>query len=103
MGENIAAAWRVLGLIAADFAETLTINDESLGAGECFDKALQIFSETKLEAETARTLRDFARYENKRENSGRARKMLSEAEEIFTRLKMPLETARCRSARLPKN
>ncbi len=87
--------WRVLGLIATNFGEDLTVNDELLSASQCFDKALQIFTETKAEAETARTLRDFARYENKRGNPTKARKMLDEAKEIFTRLEMPLEIERC--------
>ncbi len=93
--ENIAFAWRVLGLIAANSDEDLTINDELLNASQCFDKALQIFTETKMEAETARTLRDFARYENKRGNGAKAKVMLDEAKEIFTRLEMPLEIERC--------
>ncbi len=95
--ENIAGAWRVLGLIADNFRENLTINGESHNAVECFSKALQIFSETKIEAETARTLRDFARYENKRGNPAKARKMMVESKEIFTRLEMPLEIERCTS------
>lgn len=93
--ENIAFAWRVLGLIAANSDEDLTINAELLNASQCFDKALQIFAETKMEAETARTLRDFALYENKLGNLKKARKMLDEAKEIFTRLEMPLEIERC--------
>ena len=91
----IANVWRVLGLIAANLGEDLTINNELFNASQCFDKALQIFTETKMEAETARTLRDLARYENKRGNSGKARKMLDEARENFTRLEMPLEIERC--------
>lgn len=91
----IANAWRVLGLIASNSDKDLTIVDKLFNATQCFEKALQIFAETKMESETARTLRDFARYEKRRGNSEKARKMLEKAREIFTNLNMPLEIGRC--------
>jgi hypothetical protein len=56
---------------------------------------LAVSGEIKIETETARALRDFARYENKRGNSRKAQKMMSQAKDIFTRLEMPLEIERC--------
>jgi tetratricopeptide (TPR) repeat protein len=90
----IANAWRVLGLIAANLGKDLTINEESMNAAECFGKSLQIFSETKMEADTARTLRDFAHFEKKRGNISKSQNMMHEAKDIFTRLEMPLEIVR---------
>lgn len=93
--ENIAGAWRVLGLIAAKFGQDISVNKESVNVSECFNRAIRIFSEAKMEAETARTFRDFARYENQTGNSAKARLMLRKAKEIFKRLEMPLEIERC--------
>lgn len=57
-------------------------------------KHLQIFIETGIEAERARTLRDLALYEKSYRKSSEAEEIMAEAKEIFTRLEMPLEIAR---------
>ena len=92
--ETSGEAWRVLGLISAKLNEEISVNNELYNASECFKNARQIFSEIKMDAALARTLRSFARYENKQGNSAAAQKMLCEAKEIFMRLEMPIELER---------
>ncbi|MGI8467345.1 MAG: hypothetical protein ACR2N3_02725 [Pyrinomonadaceae bacterium] len=84
--EAVGKAWRVLGTIAARLQKSVVYNAKEFTASECFTKSLHIFDEIKMEVEKGRTLRDFARYENKNGNLQKARKMMDEAEGIFTRL-----------------
>ncbi len=92
--ENIAGAWRVIGLISADLQKSLQMDEQFYSAAECFAKSLQIFSDIKMETECARVMRDFAKYENKFGNKNHARKMIDEAKEIFIKLEMLIEAER---------
>jgi hypothetical protein len=86
--------YNILGLICANLGQNITFKENSLDARQCFENALRIFSEIKTEAPLARTLRSFARYENKHGNSTEVHKMINEAREIFSRLEMPTELER---------
>ncbi|MGI9034509.1 MAG: hypothetical protein ACR2GD_00590 [Pyrinomonadaceae bacterium] len=54
--ETTGEAWRVLALISAKLKQEIIINNMPLNASECFSKALQIFSEIKMEAALAPAL-----------------------------------------------
>ncbi|MDQ3088924.1 MAG: protein kinase [Acidobacteriota bacterium] len=61
--EHLGNAWRVLGIIVATLAKPVKINKKPMTAPECFAESLRIFTETRMEAERARTLHDLASYE----------------------------------------
>jgi tetratricopeptide (TPR) repeat protein len=58
--EHLGNAWRVLGIIAVTQQKPVKINKKPMTAPECFAESLRIFTETKMEAERARTLNDWA-------------------------------------------
>ncbi len=86
--ELMAEAWRTLGAVAARLPEPVTIENQSFDAAACFQESLRLFTERGMEAERARTLRNWARYEQERGMQERADAMMQEAREIFTRLGM---------------
>ncbi len=92
--ELIAGAWRTLGRIAASLPEPVTIENQNFDAQACFGESLRLFTESKMEAERARTLRDWARYEQEQELHEQAHARMEEAREIFTRLGMDRELER---------
>ncbi len=92
--ELIAQAWRALGLVAARLPQPVTIDEQGYDAPACFAESLRLFTESGMEAERARTLRDWARSEDERGLHDEARAMREEAREIFTRLGMELELER---------
>jgi Predicted ATPase len=93
--EFIGAAWRVLGQVTARFPALAAIEDaQTRDAEGCFKESLRIFTEFGMEAERARTLREWARYEEERGDTESAEVMSKEAVEIFERLGMRFEVAR---------
>jgi predicted ATPase/class 3 adenylate cyclase len=92
--ELIAESWRTLGLVAARHAKPITLADKCYEAAECFSESLRLFSESGMEAGRARTLREWARYEQERGRPEEFQAMLEEAREIFTRLGMDRELER---------
>ncbi|MGB7924020.1 MAG: tetratricopeptide repeat protein, partial [Pyrinomonadaceae bacterium] len=96
--EYIGGAWRTLGLVAAQFPEPIIIDHKPLDAAACFAESLSVWTSTGMEAERARTLRASAHYEQQRGDHDRARAMMEEAREIFTRLGMRLELERMAQA-----
>ncbi|MGB7924264.1 MAG: tetratricopeptide repeat protein, partial [Pyrinomonadaceae bacterium] len=84
--EFVGGAWRALGLVAARLHEPVSIDDRVYEPTACFAESLRIFTEVGMEAERARTLRDWASYENERGDSGRGLAMWQESREIFSRL-----------------
>jgi tetratricopeptide (TPR) repeat protein len=92
--ELIAEAWRTLGLVAARLPQPITIENQNFDATACFDESLRLFTESGMEAERARTLRDWARYEQEQGRDERAHAMMEQAREIFTRLGMDRELER---------
>lgn len=89
--ELIAEAWRTLGLIAARLPQPITIENQSFDAAACFNESLRLFTESGMQAERARTLRDWARYEQRRGMREQAFSMMEESRQIFTRLGMDRE------------
>jgi tetratricopeptide (TPR) repeat protein len=92
--ELIAEAWRTLGLVAAHLPQPITIDHQDFTASACFTESLRLFTESGMEAERARTLRDWARHEQEQGKHGAAHAMIEEAREIFTRLGMDRELER---------
>jgi serine/threonine protein kinase/predicted ATPase len=84
--EFVGGAWRALGLVAARLREAVSLNDRIYEPSACFAESLRVFTEVGMEAERARTLRDWASYEKERGDSGRGLAMWQEAREIFSRL-----------------
>lgn len=98
--ENIAGAWRALGLVAGTAGIPIRIKDRKTGevieydSQSCFAKSEKMFAELEIDGERARTLREWARYEFKRGNQEAATKMWQEAREIFAKLGADLEVER---------
>jgi serine/threonine protein kinase/tetratricopeptide (TPR) repeat protein len=92
--EHIAEAWRVLGLIASRSASSVEVEGSTRPAAECFTESLSIFARIQMEAERARTLRDWARHERERGDPERGRQLWDEARDSFRRLRMELEVER---------
>lgn len=85
-GKFAGAAWRVLGRIAARSSVPVQVDGEMYGAADCFAESLCIFDEKGSEAEQARTLRSWARYELERGDRKRGERMLQKARKIFERV-----------------
>jgi class 3 adenylate cyclase/tetratricopeptide (TPR) repeat protein len=92
--EHIAEAWRVLGLVASRAAAPVVVVGEPREAAACFERSLEIFEHIQMEAERARTLRDWARHELAHGEQARGQQLWREALETFTRLRMTLEVER---------
>jgi len=92
--EHIAEAWRVLGLVASRLKAPVVIDGEPRDAAACFNQSLEIFARIQMEAERARTLRDWARHELAHGDPARGQELWREALEAFTRLRMTLEVER---------
>jgi adenylate cyclase len=89
--ENVGAAWRVLGMVATQLSHPILIEDDSYDATACFAQSVHVFGEISAEAERARTLREWARYEMVCGSREQGQTMWQEAREAFARLNMPLE------------
>jgi hypothetical protein len=102
--EFSGAAWRVLGLVAAQIEGTPaasatapatapggTSTAETSDAVACFAESARIFAEVQDEAERARTLRAWARYEIDRGRRERGQALWQEARALFARMGMEHE------------
>lgn len=83
---DIGGAWRALGMVAAELAEPIAIEDQTYDAADCFAESLRVFTEKGIERERAWTLRAWAEYEIAREDQARGEAMWREAREIFAGL-----------------
>ena len=92
--ELIAEAWRTLGLVASQMPDPIEIEKQTYDAPACFGESLRLFTESGMEAQRARVLSDWARYEVERGKLDEAHTMSEEAREIFTRLGMDRELER---------
>jgi len=98
--ENIGAAWRVLGMINEKTGKSIHLRQTGLGepiefsTEDCFSKSAEIFLEAGIEGERARTLREWAKYELRRNNKEQGGKLWVEARAIFTKLGAHFEVAR---------
>ena len=101
--ENIAGAWRALGLVAGKTGKTIRIRDRETkqlvdyDARACFALSEKIFTEAEIHGERARTLREWARYELQHGDRNQAMEMWQRAREIFSRLGADLEVKRMAS------
>jgi tetratricopeptide (TPR) repeat protein len=100
--ENIGAAWRVLGMISEKTGKPIYIRQTGLGepveysTEACFRKSVEILGEAEIEGERARTLREWARYELRRNNQLQGKKLWEEARSIFEKLGANREVERMR-------
>jgi serine/threonine protein kinase/tetratricopeptide (TPR) repeat protein len=101
--EHIGGAWRALGLVASRSLEAIKVNGQTYDAGQCFERSLSVFTEIGMEAERARTLREWANYERTHGDELRGREMWREALEIFTHLGMKLEIERMEKEKTEEN
>ncbi|HEX7313509.1 MAG TPA: tetratricopeptide repeat protein [Pyrinomonadaceae bacterium] len=92
--EHLAEAWRVLGLVASSSKSSIEVQGETRDPAACFAHSLSIFARIQMEAERARTLRDWARHELAHGDPERGRQLLAEARDSFQRLNMNLELER---------
>jgi serine/threonine protein kinase/tetratricopeptide (TPR) repeat protein len=93
--DYIGNAWRTLGLVAARLAPApIEACGETYTADACFAESLRVYTAMGAEAERARTLRDWARYERERGNVERGDELWRAAREIFSRLGMDRELER---------
>ncbi|MFL6337399.1 MAG: protein kinase domain-containing protein [Pyrinomonadaceae bacterium] len=92
--EHLAEAWRVLGLVASGLKSAVEVNGETRDPASCFSQSLSIFARIQMEAERARTLRDWARHELAHGDPERGRQLLAEARDSFRSLHMELELER---------
>jgi len=96
------AAWRAVGLVAAQTDGRWAVDDGRLQAADhivhrpssigrvemCFAESVRIFAEAGLQAERARTLREWARYEIERGNRVGGELLWREVRAVFARLDM---------------
>jgi len=92
--EHVAEAWRVLGIVASLKGSRVEVGEDSFDAADCFRESLALFERIQMEAERARTLRDWARHELARGDGARGEELWREALEAFRRLGMELEVER---------
>ncbi|HLO17007.1 MAG TPA: adenylate/guanylate cyclase domain-containing protein [Anaerolineales bacterium] len=98
--ENIGGAWRALGLVAARIGTSIKIKDRqtwqsvAYDARDCFAKSEEIFAESEIHGERARTLREWSRYARKTGDQELAAKMWQEARDIFAKLGADSEVQR---------
>jgi tetratricopeptide (TPR) repeat protein len=98
--ENIGAAWRVLGMISEQTGKPIQIRETGLGdlidyaAEDCFRKSAEVFAEAEIEGEHARTLREWAKFEFRRNNKEEGKRLWAEARAIFEKLGAHLEVER---------
>jgi serine/threonine protein kinase/class 3 adenylate cyclase/tetratricopeptide (TPR) repeat protein len=97
--EHIAEAWRALGLVASHLQSPVKVGGDAHPADACFRRSLEIFKRIQMEAERARTLRDWARHELTRGDAERGQQLWREALEAFRRLRMTPEVERMTAER----
>ncbi|MCA1635593.1 MAG: tetratricopeptide repeat protein [Acidobacteria bacterium] len=95
--EHIGEAWRVLGLIASRTSAPVPVGEQTYDAASCFDESLRLFRQIGMEAERARSLRDWARHETKHGDAARGEAMWRESLGIFRSLSMTPEVERMTS------
>jgi hypothetical protein len=85
-------------MAAAQTPGPVAIDDGRYTAPACFAESLRIFTETGMEGERARTLREWGRFEIKMGDRDKGRAMWQEVRETFARLGMLLEVERMGNA-----
>jgi predicted ATPase len=91
--DYIAAAWRVLGMVAARDEISVLVSGKAYTADECFNESLRITIENQLEAKRAVTLRAWALADLQHDPDA-AQERWYEARKIFEELGAYLEVER---------
>jgi tetratricopeptide (TPR) repeat protein len=98
--EYIGMAWRALGMVAMktgtpiSFRERGSDHSEQYDPKACFLRSDKIFSDTQMDGERARTLREWARYEFQCGNREDGLKKWQEARDVFLKLGADKEAER---------
>ncbi len=97
--DDVAGAWRVLGMIAARTLSPVSVVDDTgapqaVDAPACFDLSVQIYEKLGMRGEQAATLCAWARYELRHGSQSRGAAMWSQAHDIYHALGAELEAAR---------
>ena len=98
--EYIGIAWRILGMISREMDASLQFSDwETHQQGEynaeaCFSKSIEILTDAEINAERARTLREWARHKFKSGDKEGGDKMWQDAKDIFENLGAHMEVER---------
>ncbi|MBA3531926.1 MAG: tetratricopeptide repeat protein, partial [Ardenticatenales bacterium] len=90
---HIGAAWRALGMVQAHPARIAAEVTEK-GPGDCFAESVRLLQEIGADAEGARSLREWARYELEQGDRTRGKRLWREALALFVRLDMDQEIER---------
>ena len=104
--EYTGMAWRMLGMVCSKTNDTVQFSDwethekREHNAESCFEKSIQILTDAGIEAERARTLREWARFELQHGNKESGEKKWNESRDIFVELDAQLEVERMKD--LPK-
>ncbi|HSJ89529.1 MAG TPA: adenylate/guanylate cyclase domain-containing protein [Anaerolineales bacterium] len=100
--ENLGAAWRALGMISEKTGDSVYVRQTGLGdpieysPQACFTKSAEIFAEAEMQAERARTLREWAKYEFGRHNQEQGIMLWEEARSLFAKVGANMEVERMR-------
>ncbi len=92
--EYVAGAWGVLGQVAAQLQQPITIEEKAYSAEACFQQASQHYQESGMEGDRARVLREWAKYELTKGDTRRAADLWAEAKAIFLKIGAELEVTR---------
>jgi tetratricopeptide (TPR) repeat protein len=92
--DALGAAWRILGQVTAYQHKSITIDEDTYDAVDCFTESLRIYTQMGAPAEQARTLREWARYELDHGDGAYGKVLWNQAQEIFRRLDLEFELKR---------
>ncbi len=104
--EYTGIAWRVLGSIAAQTSESVSVKDskaeqtESYTTEACFEQSVSALAEAGMDGERARTLREWANYEFSNGNTDKGKTLWAESRGIFEKLGAQLEVERMEDSNL---
>lgn len=93
--ENIGCAWRAIGKILGVTNENVEIHGQEFTSDNCFANALEIFEESGMKSEFARTLRNSSEFTD---NKNAKMDLLRKAAGIFSDLDMEFELEKTRKA-----
>ncbi len=92
--EMVGAAWRVLGELAAETRNAVTVGGKKLDAPECLKRSVEILDGAGVGPEAARALRSWSRYCLAQGDREHGEKLWAEAQSRFEAMGMPLEVER---------
>lgn len=92
--EYIAAAWRVLGQVAAFSRTPVSSGEATYTAEACFAESVRVCTEIGMEGGKARALKEWGAYELQHGDAERGRALWQEARAIYARLGAEREVQR---------